>query len=277
MPILFNSLLREAAFQLNEVRLVRHKDQNSARGRTPYELWRDNRPQFEFYQSTQRVENGTKFAAKYWASFLGTPNDETLFIGVYQVGKHKLLDRDTPTPHRDGVDKAGSCNVYELELDSRLGDLVGKLYIDWGPGKRSWIQRAERQDKPITEIRAQFEEPAFPGFLAFLKQLSELATLPGTWVSALRSSRGVYVLTCPRTKEQYIGSATGADGFWGRWLQYVDTGHGGNIVLKSRNPSDYQVSILEVAGSADTNDEIVAMETLWKKKLQSREMGLNRN
>ncbi|WP_410001986.1 hypothetical protein [Rubinisphaera sp. JC750] len=55
------------------------------------------------------------------------------------------------------------------------------------------------------------------------------------------------------------------------------TGHGGNVELKVRDPSDYQVSILEVAGSAATTEEILSLESLWKQKLQSREMGLNRN
>jgi hypothetical protein len=77
--------------------------------------------------------------------------------------------------------------------------------------------------------------------------------------------------------EQYVGSATGADGFHGRWLAYARDGHGGNVALKHRDPSDYHVSVLEVAGSAATSEEIVGMETLWKQKLQSREMGLNKN
>ncbi len=47
--------------------------------------------------------------------------------------------------------------------------------------------------------------------------------------------------------------------------------------LRDQTPSDYQVSILEVAGSAATIEEIVNMEDLWKRKLQSREMGLNKN
>ncbi len=51
----------------------------------------------------------------------------------------------------------------------------------------------------------------------------------------------------------------------------------GNIALKSRDPSDYRVSILEVAGSSATHADIQKMEVLWKEKLQSREMGLNRN
>jgi hypothetical protein len=60
-------------------------------------------------------------------------------------------------------------------------------------------------------------------------------------------------------------------------MDYVRTGDGGDVGLKSRDPSDYQVSILEVAGTADSTDEILKMEGRWQRKLQSREMGLNRN
>jgi hypothetical protein len=37
------------------------------------------------------------------------------------------------------------------------------------------------------------------------------------------------------------------------------------------------VSILEAVGSAASEADILALESLWKDKLQSREMGLNRN
>jgi hypothetical protein len=82
MPIMFSSILLDAGIPLADVRLLRHKDNRAAKGRTPYELWRDNRPQFDFYQSTQRVENRAWFNAVYWASFVGTPADETLFVGL---------------------------------------------------------------------------------------------------------------------------------------------------------------------------------------------------
>jgi len=42
-------------------------------------------------------------------------------------------------------------------------------------------------------------------------------------------------------------------------MQYFRTGHGGNIGLKSRDPSDYQVAILEVAGTAADHKDILAM------------------
>jgi hypothetical protein len=177
----------------------------------------------------------------------------------------------------DGIDKAGSCHVYDLTLEEHLKDLIGRLVIDWGPGDRSWIQRADQQDKPITELRERFKEDDFPGFLNFVKMLSELDSLPANWVTALRATAGVYLLTCPKTKEQYVGSATGADGFWGRWQDYVRSGHGENMALKSRDPSDYQVSILEVAGTAAVHEDVLRMENRWKTKLQTREMGLNGN
>ena len=60
-------------------------------------------------------------------------------------------------------------------------------------------------------------------------------------------------------------------------MAYLQTGHGGNLGLKNRDSSDYQVSILEVAGSSATLDEIRLMEGRWQTKLQSKEMGLNRN
>ncbi len=277
MPILFNTILAGADLSLADVRLLRHKDQRAAKGRSIYELWRDTPQQFHLYQSTQKILDRTKLGASYWASFLGTPDNETMFAGLYHVNYRGLLEQDTPAPHMNEVWKAGSSDVYDLVAAQALRDLVGKLFIDWGPAFRIWIQRADRQNKRITELRTDFEEPDFPGFLNFMKPLSNLNALPNSWLAALRSSKGIYLLTCPKTKEQYVGSATAEGGFWSRWQEYVRTGHGDNVALKSRDPSDYQVSILEVAGTASTTAEILEMEGRWKSKLQSRKMGLNRN
>ena len=59
--------------------------------------------------------------------------------------------------------------------------------------------------------------------------------------------------------------------------QFRFLGHGGNVGLKSRDPSDYQASILEVAGTSATLNEVLTMEGRWQSKLQSLAMGLNRN
>ena len=277
MPLSFNVLLASAGLAAGDVRLLRHQEK-SAPGRSPYELWRDRRDVFEQYQARQATENRTRFGtAAHWASFVATPGGETLFAGIYRVRGRALLEEDAPKLHAYGVDAAGACDTYALSPSGHNGDLIGRLVIDWGPGFRSWIQRADNQDKPVLEIRRAFREPDFPGYLSFLAPLSTIPSLPGGWAQALRAARGVYVLTCPKTKEQYVGSAFGEGGFLGRWLEYAETGHGGNVALKSREPSDYRVAIVELAGSAASADDVMGMEALWKAKLQSREMGLNRN
>lgn len=278
MPIMFNSILRDAGLPLSDVRLLRHKDRRATKGRSPYELWRDNRSQFDLYQSGQSFENRKKLTAPYWAVFIVNLSDETMFGGIYRVKYRGLLEEDTPKPHIKGeIEKAGACDCYDLRLDDVMSDLIGKLFIDWGPGALAWIQYAERNEKPVTELRPAFREEEFPGFLNFIQPLSKLEKVPASWETALRSSKGIYLLTCPKTKEQYVGSASGEAGFWGRWENYIQTGHGGNEGLKSRDPSDYQVSILEVAGTSASTDDILAMEARWKSKLQSQAMGLNKN
>ncbi|SER12378.1 hypothetical protein SAMN05216548_111138 [Faunimonas pinastri] len=219
----------------------------------------------------------SEFLEARQASFVVSPIGETLLAGIYKARYSGVNATERPWPHTVGVDPVGTCDVYELTLIESLNDLIGTLVINWGNSERSWIQRCDNQNKVVLEIRRAFREPDFPGFTRLIVPLSKIEELPATWIAALESARGVYLLTCPKTREQYVGSATGADGFHGRWLSYVRDGHGGNVGLKSRDPSDYQVSILEVAGSAATTDEILASEGLWKSKLQSREMGLNRN
>lgn len=277
MNISLNMIFREAGLKLAEVRLLRHKDKRATKGRSPYELWRDNRQLFDLYQSMQSIDNRGKLSARHWASFVVTPGEETMFVGLYQASYRGLLEQDTPWPHGEGMDKAGSCDVYDLELEDILADFIGRLIVDWGPGGRAWVQRADKQDKKVLELRREFKEPEFPGFLNFIEPLSRVEKLPKGWVVALSCTKGVYLLTCPKTKEQYVGSATGAEGFYQRWQEYARNGHGGDVALKSREPSDYQVSILEVAGTSCTENDIRGMETRWKKKLKSLEMGLNRN
>jgi hypothetical protein len=276
MPIMFNTLLTQAGIALDKVILIRHKDNRADKGWSPYDLWRDNRPVFEDYQSHQGKDNRSKFSrAPKWASFVGTPDGKTLFVGMYDAAYRGVLDHDRASPYKDVIDLAGSLDVYDLRVDLSFQEFDGKLFVDWGDGARAWVQRADRQDKQITELRLKFEEDPFPGFLNFIEPLSRIELLPHGWRDALRSSKGIYLLTCPRTNEHYVGSATGSDGFLGRWMDYVRTGHGGNVKLKSRELSDYQVSILEVAGTDKSDNDILAMESRWMRKLQSRAIGLN--
>lgn len=274
MGLTFNAILADYGIKPSDVRLLRHQDL-AMKGRTLYSLWRDDPPSFLGYQNIQTVQNRARLNSPYWAAFVVTPAQSSMFVGLYAVERVGVCKPGAIDPFR--LHDVSGLDLYSATLVGVSEPDIGRVFIDWGPGTRTWAQLASNQPKPITEITAAFQEEVFPGHTRFIANLSTIAALPTGWLSALGSAKGIYLLTCPRTKEQYVGSATGEDGFLGRWLGYARDGHGGNVGLKSRDPSDYQVSILEVSGSTATFEEIFAAEHLWKAKLQSREMGLNKN
>lgn len=278
MPILLNSLIEQSGLSLQDVRLLRHQDNRADKGKSPYELWRYDRVNFERYQSIQKPERREQLNVKYWASFVGLPDARTLFVGLYRVKYRGVSTQDMPKVYTSGIYPAGTHDTYELVLEDIFEDFVGKLFIAWGAGALSWVQRPDKQNKLITELHCEEKEPEFPGFLKFISYLSRIQAdaEPKSWKDILKISRGVYLLTCPKTKEQYVGSAKGEEGFWGRWEQHSKAG-GDAVKLKSREPSDYQVSILEVVGTSTTDDEVIALENRWKEKLKTKEMGLNGN
>ena len=165
--------------------------------------------------------------------------------------------------------------IFPLEKTKDLSEFDGKLVIDWGDGFLAWAQYADKHDKQVIELRSAFKEEDWPGYLEFIKPLSEIPALPSQWKKRLREAKGIYLLTCPRTKEQYVGKASGDGGFQERLERHEAVG--GDAVRLSGDPRDYQVSILEVVGSGASDNDIRKSEELWIKKLQSRLMGLNGN
>lgn len=279
MTLRFNMLLREAGIDPSDVRLLRHQTRLPD-GRTPLELWRMDRDGFERYQSCQLTAQRAWFAGKWWASFLGLHDGRTLFAGLYEVGIPQPVATSLVLADTGLAVDTGLYDHYSTSLSNHLSAYSGRLYIDWGggaSGKRAWKQRADSQDKAITELHLYGDEAPYPGHMQLMAPLSHIAEAPPSWVAQLEAARGIYLLTCPRTGALYVGSATGSRGFWGRWMNYDADGHGGNVALRTRDRADWLVSIVQVAGSADSLDDILGMEALWKTKLKSRIFGLNRN
>ena len=267
-----NYFLQEAGIDLGRARLVRHQTR-AAPGRSPHDLWMATDGRFEMYQ---RIQGKERFRSADWViAFVATPLDETLFVGVYRV-------RGVGTVPPDTIDPCGGHDVtglflYDLELNDALREYAGRVVVDWGTGFRSWVQRPDRQDKPITEIRRTAIEPPFPGFSSFSWPIRQLSSVPPSWRGALSAVSGVYLLACLSTGKQYVGSAYGAGGFWMRWENYFRTGHGGNEGMRLVPESNFQVSILEFASSSLSFDEVIRMEARWKDKLLTRAFGLNLN
>jgi hypothetical protein len=277
MPLRFNMLLRDEGIDPSDVRLLRHQT-NKGPARTPYTLWRDDLAAFERYQSIQRSARRNHFKGRYWASFVAPPFGGTLFVGMFEARLVGPVPEGTPDPLIGHL--LIDFDQYLCRRSDSLSDYIGRLSVHWGESSsasRAWVQRADNQDKLITELAREFQEEAFPGFTNLIRPLSEIESMPPAWKQVLRASRGVYLLACPRTREHYVGSAYGEDGFLGRWEAYVASGHGGNVALRIRDPSDYLVSVLEVAGSSASVDDIIGLENTWKVKLHSRDLGLNRN
>lgn len=94
---------------------------------------------------------------------------------------------------------------------------------------------------------------------------------------------GVYLILDSETGDQYVGSAYGDEGVWGRWSQYAKNGHGGNARLRklvkdgSDYPAAFRYSLLQVLPRTHTKNEVIRWEVLYKKKLGSRAFGLNLN
>lgn len=278
-PFRFNALLTHAGIDPKEVRLLRNHAV-PADAADLFELWKRDVALFEAFQSYQKVSARAYFASPWWASFVTTRDGGTAFVGLYHAANPQPVTEPMVAPITGMQVEPGSYEQYQVIRDDSLADYAGRLFIDWGldgSTPRNWRQRAWTQDKAIVELRRSVAAPAFPGALRFSATVAGLSALPSGWIDQLTTARGVYLLTCPTSGACYVGAASGADGFWGRWQSYAASGHGGNVALIERLPADYRISILQLAGSADTADDILAMEALWKHKLAAREAGLNRN
>jgi GIY-YIG catalytic domain len=266
-----NTILKHEGVDPKNVRLVRHQVGDAVTNCTPYDLWRAGDGRLETYQ---RIRKKEKFAVgDYLASFVVTPSGDTLFVGFFHVTGLGIAPQGTIDPVL-GEDRTG-LHLYEIQRDERLSEYVGHLVIEWGKGYIQWAQNAESNDKSVLEIRKEVKDEAFPGFTRFYCDIDQIETIPLSWQEVLKHVRGVYLLVCKETGKQYVGSAKGDESLWGRFCGYKRTGHGGNVELKRLGLKKFQATVLEVVNS-DTQ-EIEQIETAWKKKLLSREFGLNKN
>lgn len=273
----FNAIFTAAGLDPANIRLVRHRD--PTHHRALYDDAIRRHPRFEQYQSGQGNPRVIALlrSAKMLAAYVVDPRGQTVFVGIWRV--QGFRDEYLPDPYRapDPAPKETRVTI-DMQRMAELDEYCGRIIIDWGGGERAWVQYAHRHDKKILEVRREATEERFPGFARFSCKLNETEDLPSVWMEPLRATRGVYLLVYRPTGLQYVGSATGADGFIGRWREYAN-GHGGNLGMREldHGAEEYDVHILETVGSGATLDDVYNLETLWKEKLGSRVQGLNQN
>jgi hypothetical protein len=249
-----------------DVKVLRHRDPS-------VDLWEYR--QNGYFQKYQEQQAWNVFGkAQYVISFIAERNRYAKFVGVWQI-------------HGKKQTQSGRFRYSSEELTG-YDELERRLVIEWGEGTRSWAQWLHGAgDKRVIEILPPNYVADFPGFYNFTltyDQLRELIQHPDSnreWYRMLRSVSGIYVILDKRTRKQYIGSAYGTGGIWGRWKSYAKSPSGGNRLLRKRlekNPNafkNFQFSILRVLESGATRDQVIAEEVWAKNKLGSRAFGLN--
>ncbi|CAI3952954.1 unnamed protein product [Commensalibacter papalotli (ex Botero et al. 2024)] len=170
-------------------------------------------------------------------------------------------------------------------------DLKFRAVIDWGKATQSWHQNVnETNKKQVIEIYPSGYVGNFSGYNDVLLSFVELERLIRNqdsnkdWYYPLSTISAVYLIYNSSTGKQYVGSASGeSGGLWGRWLNYVQTKHGGNkklIEIYKENKNQYLnfvFSILLVLPKGMSKEAVIKYENLYKKKLGSRAYGLNSN
>jgi hypothetical protein len=184
------------------------------------------------------------------------------------------------TNHGEASDD-GTRRTFELTLSNDLEDLNNRLVIGWR-SPRTWrLSGLTAATYPVVEIADSHPIP-FPGFDALILDHSQLSAVMrehryAAWRTALGSVAGIYLITDTRDGCQYVGKADGSESIHQRWKEYATNGHGGNVELRGLDPTSFRFSLLRVFDPATPTRQIDAAESHFKRALDSRIHGLNRN
>ena len=235
------------------------------------------------FQEWQRQQLKRNFDRKYVVSFIAMPTPNLwLFAGVHLS--------DIPTQRED-------CIYYPLveiqetkELDGGLIISFDKKNVDNKFVRQSYLLTENWVEKlNVAEVLAQALDFAkFPSFKSVHISFSQLKTIVkkslSDWQSALSSVAGVYLIADKSSGKLYVGSATGEGGIWQRWAEYATNLHGNNrqlIELKKQfgdvHFENFYFSILEIADTHSSENEILVRESHWKNVLLTRQFGYNDN
>jgi hypothetical protein len=250
---------------------------------------------FNAYQQTQgeKVERAM-VSANYVVSFIGHEPGKALFVGLYSIKEWKPLSRKQfwTIPANVELNSFGmkgftedsprsSVLCFDLVLTEFYAHWKGKLIVGWPGLERSWYRWAHKpgNEMPILAILDESAlDAAMPEWNEINLTWEELCVLPARWRSALSQWRGVYYIFDTSDGKGYVGSAYGDTNLLGRWLDYAARGHGGNRLLRQRDPRNFRFTILQrVSPDMDAND-VIRLESTWKERLHTRQpFGLNDN
>lgn len=258
----------------------------------------DMRPElFNAYQETQgikleRAMDGLR-GRGYVASFIGHQAGKAVFVGLYKVGAgirtltHAQFSRTAA--YRELMKDFGlntfsaqrqKIQRFNLRLVSDFyPEWKGRLIVRWPPPSVSWWRHARSNEFQVDAVVEESKlSPPLPPWHEIEFGWEQLQLLPPSWKDKLKDWRGIYYIFDLKSRKGYVGSAYGEENLLGRWAKYAASGHGGNRLLRERDPRTFRFSILERVSPDMDADQVIQLETSWKKRLHSRyPNGLNDN
>jgi len=242
-------------------------------GENPLDVYRNE--QFDKWQEKQTRFN---FEREYVLSLIQLPEKSRwLFVGVYE--------------QKGSMERGPKHITYILNALPEFENLAGRLVLQYERLARATYRDAETisEELLVYELRPEsllLDE--FPGFkmvhLSMQNLTRHVRHNSSTWRAALSSVAGVYLVSDPQSGKLYVGSATGEGGIWTRWCQYVYGKVGGNKQLRElvgtagvERADCFLFSVLEIADTHASTEEVLAREGHWKRVLLSRQHGLNSN
>jgi hypothetical protein len=183
---------------------------------------------------------------------------------------------------------------YVIEEVERFKKYDGRLLLNFeryqGMRGRSFLLESYIDLITVNQIfEYKYTGEVFPGYDNINHDFNVLENIfkieKSDWKNKLESVKGIYLLTNKETGKSYVGSAYSDGGIWSRWLDYINSLHGGNDQLisvinkKGENyfKNNFKFSLLEIYGMFVSDDKIIERESYWKDKLMTREHGYNSN
>ena len=287
-----NDLFRDKGIDPREVLVFRHRPTEPQLMKVFPFLAADKPDLFNAYQQTHgaKVEKAMT-TARYIASFIAYGGGKALFVGLYKIGNTRPLTHAQywKIPAYVELKRLGmtgfltnsrpSCLWFDLKLMDFYASWKGKLVVTWPPPERSWWRRAHRNE---ILIHAVLEDSALDATMDEWNEIdlawSEIGILPKRWQAKLSEWRGIYYIFDTSDGKGYVGSAYGSDNILGRWQRYAKSGHGGNRLLRRRDPQNFRFTILELVSPNMEAGDVIRLEASWKERLHTRQpYGLNDN
>jgi hypothetical protein len=286
-------MLQLSGIDLGEVLVFRHRPYEPELNRIIGWLAAERPDLFDCYQSTHGARTEAALSrAKYLVSFIRHSPGTALFVGLYEVANiksvsiHEALARPA---HQElmshgmtgykATDGRETVLTFTMPVLDWHADWRGRLIVRWPGLERSWYRWADRNEFSVQAIAEDnLLASAMPSWQELSLAWNELAVLPTSWRAALSQWRGIYLIVDKSDGQQYVGSAYGAENILQRWLNYSRTGHGGNKLLRGRNPNDLHFAILQRVSPDLSDTEVIRIEKTWKDRLRTRSpFGLNEN